>query len=333
MFTTPNLQCVGAKGFNSLPLNEKEISENTEAFYIMRDEGILIFKDIRKKLNLASVIYDQKFESIHRFYIDRLTALIQAYMSKSSIRTKVVLHNLQDMEVEKRKYIGNLTAISLDSYSLDTSSIQLCISRLFNALTSEYVIGARPGYPDISIQLLKFVHHNQREYVLVDDDTFTGSTLREVIRMLKAVGINIVKAVVGVQVGEITLENIPVESLYHYESRELANVGDPRDFLLGMYEGGLAVTLSTGEKGRVPYILPFIDMPLRLDIPRESVVVFSQECLLLNYQVFEKMNSLSEIPVQLQHLWSACVTYLTKVYGIEGDQDILELIEQLCIVL
>jgi nicotinic acid mononucleotide adenylyltransferase len=153
--------------------------------------------------------------------------------------------------------------ISLDAMLPATHT--LALSRLF-ALGGNHALGhvARPGSRPLAEQVAAIA---PGRYVLRDDDTFTGGTLRAARSLLGK----------GVVCDETRL------AVHHDEGEEVA---DSRDFLLGADEGGLVLALPGDRVGRAPYLLPYVDPSARSGLPPEAARPFSRAVWELNARVF-----------------------------------------------
>ena len=135
---------------------------------------------------------------------------------------------------------------------------------------------ARPGFEDIETQIAKI---EPGEYVLVDDDIASGSTVNHLMGMLP--------------------EDVKVTSfqtLFNHSCRlhsdlvinEMSDMVDLRDFIIGAYSAGLVVQgIDANSVARVPYMLPFVSLNSRAQIPLSSMRKFSERCWTLNAEFFE----------------------------------------------
>ena len=63
---------------------------------------------------------------------------------------------------------------------------------------------------------------------------------------------------------------------------------DLRDFIIGAYSAGLVVQgIDANSVARVPYMLPFVSLNSRAQIPLSSMRKFSERCWTLNAEFFE----------------------------------------------
>ena len=153
--------------------------------------------------------------------------------------------------------------ISLDAMLPGESG--LAISRLY-ALGGYQALGhvSRPGSSPLAEQLRALT---PGDYVLRDDDSVTGGTVRAVRSLLPA-HVRITRV-------ELAIHQSPEE-----------DVVDSRDFLLGAHEGGLVVRLPDDRIGRVPYLSPYVDPAVRCNVPAPLALGFSRRVWELNERVF-----------------------------------------------
>jgi nicotinic acid mononucleotide adenylyltransferase len=157
---------------------------------------------------------------------------------------------------------GALGVISLDV--MRPGEHTLALSRLF-ALGGYQVLGhvARPGSPPLPEQLAAIP---SGEYILRDDDSASGGTLRAALAALPP-RLRIMRT-------ELTLTTEPGE-----------DVVDSRDFLLGANDAGLVVQLPNGAIGRAPYLLPYVDPAARCNVPPALSRAFSRRLWQLNAEI------------------------------------------------
>ena len=157
---------------------------------------------------------------------------------------------------------GPLGVISLDV--MRPAEQNLALSRLF-ALGGYQVLGhvARPGSPPLPEQLAAIP---SGEYILRDDDSASGGTLRAALAALPPR--------LRVRDTELALEVEPGE-----------DVVDSRDFLLGAAAAGLVVQLPNGAIGRAPYVLPYVDPAARCNVPPALSRTFSRRVWQLNAEI------------------------------------------------
>jgi hypothetical protein len=157
----------------------------------------------------------------------------------------------------------DLPIISLDP--LTKGAVDLGVSRAFDVGGRRHLGHVeRPGHLPVDVQAADIA---PGEYVLVDDDSSSGSTLAFAIASLPP----------GVRLREVV-------TLMPRTEDEIA---DSRDFMLGTDDGGLVVLLPDGSFGRAPYLLPYVDPHARCGVPASDVLQLSIDVWLLNAQAFE----------------------------------------------
>lgn len=173
--------------------------------------------------------------------------------------------------------LDDLPVLSLDV--LIIGAVNLGVSRCFplSGAGIPAVLSHRPGCDPLAEQVRGIPHG---DYVLVDDDVSTGTTVRTIIKMLPE----------GVRVGR---ERILVrEEATAGRRREIL---DCRDFVAGSLHGGLVVRLPDGGLARAPYCLPYVSASERASIPLAEELWFSREVWRMNERFFSRV----EPPVML----------------------------------
>jgi hypothetical protein len=191
--------------------------------------------------------------------------------------------SLQKMVVKEFSYTSDLPTISLDSCIKGEWNIE--ISRIFETTSSRrlsYLV-PRPGAQSLHDQIAAIP---PGEYALLDDDIATGETVRLIcnllppeIRIRQLISVH--KLVTGRE----------VKTREAGAKRELSEIADVRDFLLGARDGGLVVKLFNGKVTRAPYLLPYVRNTERMSLPAEYEHKFSLSVWHLNYEFFSKTPS------------------------------------------
>ncbi|MBI2888999.1 MAG: hypothetical protein HYY10_03710 [Candidatus Liptonbacteria bacterium] len=253
--------------------------------YLFRDEGKWALQHL--KLGRAAK------EAWDRFVVNLYEIYSQAFRGKASL--EIVSHRLEDIERGIMEKAGGCPTISMDPCI--KGDINLGVSRIFAPGGNvELGIHERPGFLPLEQQIRRIP---AGEYILIEDDVFSGGTIQEFVHLMRSVSDKIVikKLIVGMQVGEPRV-GVPVEALHSYTSEEVVDLNDPRDFLAGSYGGGLVIhyprTTSHDypEECRAPYVLPFVDTFARSSVPRERVLEFSRkiwECSLEFWRGFPEV--------------------------------------------
>lgn len=182
----------------------------------------------------------------------RIAALLAA-------ASDATLHPLE--AASQRLPSSDLPIISLDP--LLPATHQLGLSRLFE-LGGYQQRGHthRPGSPTLQDQL-KAIPPGR--YDLFDDDASSGQTLRYARALLE-------------QRADIALRH----DLTLHACAPDEDLADCRDFILGAREGGLTIITPSGEVGRAPYMLPYVDPSARCGVPPHLALQTSLQLWQLN---------------------------------------------------
>lgn len=301
----------------------------------MRNEGCLVFQDIRWRTDTAGTEFDSFYRRLSEFFVDELMRILIKNLRFSYPHAEVFLSDLFELEKIKEEMLHGRPGISLDAYSQISSVVaSLGLSRIFKPKGEVQIeIGHRPGYASVHEQLKTLKKTLPKEkYCLIEDDVFTGLTLKNVIQVLVNNGFDIFEAVVGLQVGEPQLKT-PIKAIHSFPNGEVINVADPRDFLIGSYEGGLAIRLNNGKHVRAPYIWPFVNPTARVNIPKQKALAFSVEVFQLNRKVFEKIDALLGRSLIISELWPSFYDYLIEAYSFYPNASVINMIDKLLISL
>ncbi|MDO9231734.1 MAG: HAD hydrolase family protein [bacterium] len=234
--------------------------------YVFRNEGLWALQHLDLDPKKKKVAWDEFIQGLYAIFTWAFNGEIE-----------IVSHDLCNLEKKVLQKVDGFETISIDpcvkgSCNVGTSRIFLPGGKIDTG------IAGRPGFGSFEKQLSKIPSGG---YVLIEDDIFSGGTFKQVLRLLEAHGITIIKTVFQIQVGNPKAINIPIESLEKYESGEIIDLNDPRDFLAGSFGGGLVIQYSDGLV-RAPYVLPFVDSHARSSIPKEKVLNFSKRIWELN---------------------------------------------------
>ena len=187
---------------------------------------------------------------------------------------------------EATKRLERQKTISLDTYYRGTYDIQT--SRLFDIsdIQKKYIsLIGRIGYESIEEQIEKIKDGN---YILVDDDSATGKTIREVMSKLPE---------------RINIEKI--ELLADVLKEKLFDIVDLRDFIIGVQNGGLVVKLPNHEIVRAPYMLPYVCLKSRASISPSKEMEMSIKLWKMNKKFYQEIGgniSLKETDVGFKKL-------------------------------
>lgn len=182
---------------------------------------------------------------------------------------------------EQRAFAQSLAAsrptLNLDACTNDGPN-GINFSRLFQIADGQIKptdLISRPGFPSVQEQIADI---EPGEYLFLDDDIATGSTLNHLMGILPEE-----IRVTGIR----TLFNESRRLHQEYNTHEVSDIVDLRDFILGAFISGLVVTSPNGKDiARAPYMLPFVSGYGRASIPLSSLKKFSKECWDLNHEFF-----------------------------------------------
>ncbi len=190
----------------------------------------------------------------------------------SGMKNKVHLLDVTKQISEAKKVIGDQKTISLDPFFSGTYRIDS--TRYFTPYGPQYkplYRAARPGAEELADQFDKIP---EGEYLLVEDDTVTGETINAVRNNLPP----------SVKIkGQVILSDFA-----DYAGTEYYDVVDLRDFIVGSKHGGLSVILPDKTRGRVPYILPFVNLQTRAKVPANIEMELSRIIWQANITFFKK---------------------------------------------
>lgn len=229
--------------------------------YVIRNEGITPL------LNYKQNVKEEILQKEHEEFLKQLIELIKA-----------VFHNQLDvktinMEEQLKKAYSILEAkqtISLDTYYRGTYNIET--SRLFDIsdIQKKYIsLIGRIGHDTVKNQIQKIEDGN---YILVDDDSATGKTIREVMSNLP--------------------ERINIEQIFLLASmgnEKIFDIVDLRDFIIGAKNGGLVVRLPNKEIARSPYMLPYVSLKTRATISASKEMETSIRLWKMNKEFYQKI--------------------------------------------
>lgn len=229
--------------------------------YVIRNEGMIPLENYKEYVN------NEKLKNAHKEFLEQLILLInKAFDNKLDIKTI-------DMQVQLKRassVLNNKRTISLDTYYRGTYDIET--SRLFDVSDTQkkYIsLIGRIGHDTIKNQIKKI---KDGRYILVDDDSATGKTIREVMSRLP--------------------ERINIEQIYLLASmlnEKIFDIVDLRDFIIGVQNGGLVVRLPNGEIARSPYVLPYVNLKSRATVPAIKEMEFSIKLWEMNKEFYQKI--------------------------------------------
>ena len=216
---------------------------------------------------------------------------------------------LQEQHTQARELLEttyqHMPSLSLDVYVKGDTNLQ--VSRMFELASGQLQplhLTHRPGYEVLEQQLQ---HISKGEYVLIEDDVASGNTLRKITALLPK-GVSIGKKLILSDLDE------------NQKDTTFYDIVDMRDFLFGVSQSGLVVTLPNEESVRVPYVLPYVSPISRARIPFGKELSFSLEIWKLNQQFYaslEKEYTVGDMDESFQTLM--------KYIGFSKETDIVDI--------
>lgn len=231
--------------------------------------------EIRKNMNFEekhiSKIYlkDDGFFSLKNIEID-------GYKIFKENLKKVFQKYIQNVELIEHKTFNGKGICSLDE--IEKTEYNLNVTRIFELdfLTEKPIrLSNRINTPTISKQLQTIPN----EFILFDDDSASGYTIKTIEKILKNKTI--------------------LEKRFNQKINENEDICDIRDFLIGSNGSGLTIFFKN-RKYKLPYIFPFVNIYKRASIPMKDIIDFSKDIIDLNISFYYSKNlKLSEINFNL----------------------------------
>lgn len=243
---------------DSYNILEKDYTEEN-GDYVIRDEGLIPFSN-----------YNVNLENLKSARKEFLEDLIKLFSDAFDNKLKVKTIDMQKQLEIAEEVLDDKDTISLDTYYKGKYNIET--SRLFDIsdVQKKYInLIGRIGFETIKEQIEKIPNGN---YILVDDDSATGKTIREVMGMLP--------------------EDVKIDKLYllaNILSEKIFDIVDLRDFIIGVNCGGLVVRLPNKEVVRAPYMLPYVSLKSRATICPNKEIEMSIKLWEMNQKFYEKI--------------------------------------------
>jgi NAD+ synthetase len=278
--------CVKRQGYPIYDEMKKELDGNPNIFWVNNDRENLSSTDIRsgKKENAIDsshtrssdgnyylrkeIIPDNVDESYNDFCEQLANVIRDSFVQNKVNVTFLDLGNIPDkLKQLNPEQIKNV--ISLDPFCpVDRFTHAFNISRQFDVCSYTQIgLIERPGFQSFEFQAKRIPPGN---YILVDDDRVTGSTINFAKSILKDFNVNI------------------VDTIFLFDDIKRIDIDDCRDFLIGSKYGGLVISLPNKFTARVPYILPYVFPSDRALIPVEQNLIFSKKLWLLNFEYYKQ---------------------------------------------
>ncbi|HLD28610.1 MAG TPA: hypothetical protein VJB67_03265 [Patescibacteria group bacterium] len=191
------------------------------------------------------------------------------------------------------------------------------INRIVDQAGQIIGLGPRPSYPCLDEQIHSInAVSNSRPLVLVEDGSFTGSTLIHILDKLEGqrmsvaaivIGFAFPKALEAVQArfeGEVVVVEPMEEFIDWMPDHDFFPFTPNCGRVLGMSWNGTNLPFYThnGASYAVPYLIPFCPMTRWTSIPEDYIYDFSMFCLQQTLKLFELIGRLSGEPVTIGQL-------------------------------
>lgn len=312
--------CLNRNGYNDLFESTKKIKnenmyfiENTEDTSLLSSRNIrenqskieVSYKDVgnylirnESLLPLENLIRDDNKELLKQLQEEFLNKFMRVLSNCFDNKIFIKVINMEFQLKDAYNYLQEQKTINLDSYFRGTYNLE--VSRLFNisSYQDKYIeLIGRLGHESIEEQVNKIDKGN---YILVDDDSVTGRTLKSIKKMLPS--------------------KVKIEQTYllaNSINEKVFDVVDLRDFIVGTKNSGLVVKLPNGKYTRAPYMMPYVNLTTRASIPPSKEREFSILVWQINKDFYEKYNK----NFQLKDADSNFIT-LMKYVGF-NDNDLL----------
>ncbi|NTW22775.1 phosphoribosyltransferase [Candidatus Falkowbacteria bacterium] len=196
----------------------------------------------------------------------------------------------------------------------------LQINRIFDCTGQKIGLGPRPGYPTIDEQIKQFMASFRGDpIVIIEDGSFTGTTLAFIIKKFRAAGAKIDSIILGFAFPK-AIENITeVYDGKIIQMQQMDNIIDwmpDHDFFPFLPNCGRVVGHAWGEQNLplyghdgaafcIPYIMPFVNretMEAWTGIPKVYCQEFSDYFLKKALRFYEGVERELGEPLTIKHL-------------------------------
>lgn len=311
-----------------------EITSTADKIVIFRKDGITSLNAVVNRMGDSIEASGLLREEYDHFFAGVAEAF-RVHMGENP-QESVEVHVFDEYQLDRavREKVGDLIPITLDPLF---EGIDFSISRgyLVGGIGKKTPI-ARPGTDvDIKKRAQKIAEDLKgKPAAIVDDNLNSGDSIRAALEILREAGVNIVKVVTGIQLGDgshlddLKSLGIIIDPVVKYtppipDAKEHLIVAEPRDFLLGL--SGLVVKLPNGEVGRAPFVMPFTSPTDKLKVPLARETQFSLDILALNILFYQRMEEHLGKPVLLAHMEPDFVRYMHSVHNIAMDARMVDI--------
>lgn len=318
---------------NIIRITESQITlDGTYQFVLaLKNDTAHTMPPIAKAAGMSGEQSAQLFSCYEEFCNGLHGALLDSFASGS-----LQIHVFDDTpirasQIEKAK---GCFAVSLDPFVGAPDAFTLGLSRHF-APDGKTLLGlkARPGYAPVPEQLSALTAAaNGQPLAIIEDDIFSGFTMMQAVQLLRDAGFTAARIIPGIQIGDVSVlsdAGILVDPVHRYLNPKAASMdlGDYRDLLVGA--DGLVLQFSHAEKGRLPFIKPFMSPHERLGIPEQVEGAFSAAVLELNKKFFADVAAKTGITLTAAHMTPASVQGLAQRMTIPADKPMAAVVQEL----
>ncbi|MDO8669636.1 MAG: hypothetical protein Q7K65_05065 [Candidatus Buchananbacteria bacterium] len=241
-----------------------------------------------------------------------LTSMVKSCFTDVS----VIAVNMEDLSEEilsrAMEHGSSLKDAMVVSTCLEISSLKrgqaIEINRLIDRSGKIIGLGPRPGHGPLESQIQSIAAIcRDRSVILMEDGTFTGGTLLQILGMFKEHRINVAAVVLGFAF-EAALKNL--DRQFNGDVFVVEKLGKFIDWMpdhdffpfvpncgrvIGIPWNGCSLPFYThnGASYSVPYILPFCPMTKWTSIPEDKALSFSKYCLERDLEIFRELERLN----------------------------------------
>lgn len=253
---------LSSRDFRKQAIKEKEAKEYN-GIYLVRNEGLRPFEHYVTEDNVGKLLM------LQREFLNKLVKLLSDTF-EGKVPVKVL--DIEGQLKEAEECLSGKKTINLDSYFKGTYNLE--VSRLFSisSYQDKYIdLVGRLGHESIREQISKI---DKGHYILVDDDSVTGRTLKSVREKLPS---------------DVIIDDTYI--LANKMNDEVFDVVDLRDFVIGASNSGLVVQLPNKEILRVPYVMPYVNLTTRASIEPSKEREFTIKIWKMNKEFYTQLNS------------------------------------------
>lgn len=201
--------------------------------------------------------------------------------------------------------------------SYDTGGLCLQLNRVVDMEGKILGISGRPGYPILANQARQLAASiGGRRVIIVEDGSFTGTTLCQTLCELKTCNVEVVAIVMGIlfpEAAKTIAQNFDGQVVCSHRLEKPIDWMPTHDFFPFVPNCGRVVGISvqsslhtlhtpTGGNLSMPYILPYSNPADWASIPKDSAHRFSVECLHLTKGIFAEIERVNGRQIRFSDL-------------------------------